>query len=273
MSYQTPTADSNQDIAVVTGAASGLGLETCRQLSAAGFLVVGIDLVRHQDSAIDFFVEADISRSEEVAASIALVGSRFSRIDVAISCAGIYQSKFVPSHMIEDADWDRTIATNLTGSFFFSREVLPYLIKTRGSLVLIASVSANYPQPGGIAYASSKAGVIALTKSLALEYGHLGVRINSVAPGYMHTPMTSNTLLRPRESQAIQERIPLGRVASPSEVAAVILFLIHTSASFIHGTSIVVDGGNSLIGFTNLDEIQRLWRRSDYGTTSTTDPR
>jgi len=146
-------------------------------------------------------------------------------------------------HELDPQTWERTLAVNLTGSYAIARAVLPALIETRGALVLVASISGRQPRPGTAAYAASKAGVTALVRAAALEYAHLGVRVNSVSPGWIDTAMAARALGRPSTRERIERDIPAGRAATPEDVASVIVWLLSDEARYVTGADIVVDGG------------------------------
>jgi glucose 1-dehydrogenase len=128
--------------------------------------------------------------------------------------------------------------------------------------VAVASASAYQPEPGGAAYASAKAGVIALMRSIAMEYGTQGVRACSVSPGYMDTPMAAPALDRAELRATIEAGIPLGRVASPTEVADIITFLLSPAAAYMSGTDVLIDGARGAAGATSPD-VSRMWERLD----------
>jgi meso-butanediol dehydrogenase/(S,S)-butanediol dehydrogenase/diacetyl reductase len=208
-------------------------------------------------------VELDVSDPVAVAAAIGEVVDRFGRIDGVVTCAGALRNRLRPVHLLdEDDDWKLALDVNLTGTFYVARAALSHLMATRGAIVAVASVSAHQPEPGGAAYAAAKAGVIALMRSIAMEYGSRGVRACSVSPGYMDTPMAAPALDRPALRATIEAGIPLGRVASPMEVAEVISFLLSPAASYLSGVDVLIDGARGAAGASSPD-VARMWERLD----------
>jgi NAD(P)-dependent dehydrogenase (short-subunit alcohol dehydrogenase family) len=244
--------------AVVTGAASGLGQATVQCLRADGWQVLGIDVNPDPDDSA--LVVADVTDRSALSAAVEQAVDRFGQLDAVVACAGVFGSRGSPIHLLSESDWTRTLSVNLTGSFLLSQAALPRLIDSRGTIVLVASVSAKHPQFGGGAYSVSKAGIAALARSIALEYAHFGVRSCSVSPGYMETAMTSQLLQRADLRARIEDKIPLGRIASPVEVADVIAFLLSPAAMYITGQDVVVDGGHELIAFVREGDVAKMWK-------------
>lgn len=245
--------------ALVTGARSGLGAAAAELLATEGWRVAALDLT---DSAPgELSLAADVSDDGAVRQAVERATETFGRLDAVVSCAGTFANTLSPCHLLDDEAWHRTLAVNLTGAFHVSRAALPHLMARGGSLVLVASVASSSPQPGGTAYSASKAGVAALARSIALEYASHDVQANSVSPGYMDTPMAAPALSRPGLRRSIEEGIPLGRVATPAEVARVVADLCARRYPFVTGQEITVDGGESLKAFVHPGEVARMWRR------------
>jgi NAD(P)-dependent dehydrogenase (short-subunit alcohol dehydrogenase family) len=171
----------------------------------------------------------------------------------------------VPLHALSPVVWERTIAVNLTGAFALARAVLPALVPTRGALVLTASVAGHQPQAGAAVYAASKAGVAALARAVAIEYAHLGVRVNAISPGWMDTAMAEPVLSRPALRERVERAIPLGRVAAPEEVAATVLWLLSDEAGYVTGQDIVLDGGLAEAAYVNEGDVAAAWERVQAG--------
>ena len=258
--------------ALVTGAASGLGRAVVGWLRAAGWRTAGIDL--SPAAGADFDAVADITDGDALAGAVAAAateqpcnGSRnvaaavehLGGLDGAAACAGVNATSFALGHRLPRADWDRLLSVNLTGAFLTAQAVLPHLVSRRGALVIVSSVSAHHPLPGAGHYSAAKAGVVALTRSLALEYAAAGVRVNSVAPGYMDTPMSSPVLGRENLRRRIEETIPLGRIAEPGDVAEVVGWLLTPGARYLTGQDVTVDGGLGLSTYSSRALIDRLW--------------
>jgi 3-oxoacyl-[acyl-carrier protein] reductase len=246
--------------ALVTGAGSGLGRATAAALQAAGWQVAGVDL---SSSDTDLPLNVDVTDAAAVRSAVAETIDAFGRLDGVAHCAGVFRNTLTPVHDLDDDTWNTTIGVNLTGSFIIARAVLPALVASRGSLVLVASTSARHPQPGGVAYAASKAGVRALVEGIALEYAPLGVRACSVSPGYMETGMTAKVLSRDDLRAAIEATIPIGHIADPAEVAEVVTFLLGDGARFLTGQDVMVDGGRALTAYSTTTDVEHMWARHD----------
>lgn len=240
-----------QKVAIVTGAASGIGAATARRFSSEGGCVALVDRdeIPLADVAADLPKEltlahiADISDSKAVDAMIETVVKRFGRLDVLVNNAGIFEGG-EPAE-ITNEQWQKVMSTDVDGVFFGCRAALPHLEKTRGAIVNTASVSGLGGDWGMSPYNAAKGAVINLTRALALDLGKKGVRINSVCPSLTRTGMTADMMDDEELIARFAERIPLGRVCEPHEVAAVIAFLASEDASFITGANVAVDGGVS----------------------------
>jgi len=235
-----------EKVALVTGAASGIGLACARALTAEGARVVLADLDGEAAAAAarelggEAFA-ADVTRPEDARHSVEITVERFGALDVLVTCAGIFQG--TPLDRITPEEWDRVQAVNLRGTFLVAQAALEVMIPRRsGRIVTIASLAG---QVGGLlagaSYAASKAGVIGLTKSLARFAGPHGITVNTVNPGIIDTPMTAG--LSQEQRAVLVDRTPLGRVGTAEEVAAVVVFLASDSASFVHGAHVDVNGG------------------------------
>ena len=243
---------------LVTGAASGLGRALVGRLSDSGWRVAEFDIREAEGGRIR---QVDVADAGQVQKAVDDVVTELGGLDAAVNCAGVFHNNLSPVHTIDDAAWALPLQVNLTGSFNLARAVLPQLMISRGVLVLVASTAADHPQPGGAAYAASKAGVRALARSVALEYGPRGVRACSVSPGYMRTAMTAKALSRDDIRTTIENSVPLGRTSDPAEVAAVIAFLVGSDAAYLTGSDITVDGGGGLMAYSSPDDIAGMWSR------------
>jgi NAD(P)-dependent dehydrogenase (short-subunit alcohol dehydrogenase family) len=236
-------------VAVVTGGGQSLGLAISRALHRAGAEVVIAEVNERTgpDAAEELegtFVHTDVTDPASVRDMVEMVLEDHSRIDILVNNAGIVHN--IPSEEVPDEEWLAVISVNLNGVFWCCREVGEAMLERgSGSIVNIASMSgiiSNHPQPQA-AYNASKAAVITLTKSLAGEWASRGVRVNSVSPGYIRTPLTELGMSKSEWSEVWLSSTPMGRLAEPQEIAPAVLYLASDAASFATGTNLVVDGG------------------------------
>ena len=240
-------------IAVVTGAAQGIGREIAAGLAAAGALVVVADLneEKGRESAAALaadgrradFVAVDVRNPAAVREAARRVAERHGRIDVLANIAGIVRN--APSVDTSDADWLDVLDVNLNGVFWCCREFARHMLARGGSIINMASNSAlivDRPQPQA-AYNASKAGVVQLTKSLAVEWAPFGVRVNAIAPGYIGTELTRQGLTNPEWKAMWLDMTPLHRIGEPSEIAPAAVFLASDASSYMTGAVLVIDGG------------------------------
>ncbi len=239
-------------VAVVTGAASGLGEATCARLADDGATVVGLDVTGAHP--------VDVTDEAAVSAAMDAVVSDHGRIDALATFAGV--SGGGPVHGLDVGEWSRVIAVNLTGTYLTCKHALRHMIEQRsGSIVTIASVEGIEGTEGGSAYNASKGGVVLLTKNMAIDYGRMGVRVNCVAPGFIDTPMFRSVMGSEGMAQyreAYREHHKLGRFGTPEEIAAAVAFLASDDASFITGHTLVVDGGYTAGMRTGLSDLMGL---------------
>jgi 3-oxoacyl-[acyl-carrier protein] reductase len=242
-------------VAMVTGAASGIGRAIAVLLAREGARVAAIDIDREKGietcSLISdqggeaVFFRADVSVAEQVSTAVKSTVEKFGQIDVLVNNAA-YLDGFQAVGETEEADWDRSIAVTLKGAFLFSKFALPHLITSgSGSIINIASVGALVGFANYCSYITAKGGVIQLTKSLAIDYGKYGVRANAICPGAIDTPISPKGKDEAAYSSQIQMSV-LNRTGQPEEIASVALFLASSESSFMTGASLVVDGGWTL---------------------------
>jgi NAD(P)-dependent dehydrogenase (short-subunit alcohol dehydrogenase family) len=231
----------------VTGAAGGIGLAICADLLEQGALVYGLDLHgldRLPDAAHG--VPVDLTSEKSVVAAVAGLYAHDDRPVDLVTCAGIVEDN-VPAEQLSASQFDAVLGVNLRGVFLTCREFgRELLARGGGAIVNVASMSGNavvnHPQRQ-CAYNTSKAGVSALTRSLAVEWGPRGVRVNAVSPGYVDTPL--NSLKTEMHGQWLAETV-LGRFAQPIEIARAVRYLLSEDAAFCCGTELLIDGGFSL---------------------------
>lgn len=234
--------------AVITGAASGIGMEIARTFAKEGAKVVMLDITPNGDEiAASFRLEGywaeyavcDVSCSEQVKKAMEIAISKTGKIDILVNCAGIADRLDVVE--TPEEVWDKVISINLKGVFLTMKYAIPHMLTGGGgSIVNISSLSAVSHRSSGIgdAYAASKGGVNSLTRSVAVKFARHGIRANMILPGTIVTPMNIKAY------EEWDPRVPLGRLGEPSEVAQAALFLASDEASFITATPIMVDGGS-----------------------------
>ncbi|HXF36031.1 MAG TPA: SDR family NAD(P)-dependent oxidoreductase [Actinomycetota bacterium] len=237
--------------ALVTGGASGIGLATARRLRDEGAAIALLDrdgegLPRVGDEVGATIVLADVGEEEAVVEGVAGAGRALGGpVDVLVNAAGIY--RISPALDLAVEEWDEVLAVNLRGSFLAAREVARALRRAgRGGAVVnvasIAALVADAEEPAAH-YDASKAGILLLTKQLAVEWAPLGIRVNAVCPGVIRTPMLRLTDDPAAARRYLDARVPLRRLGEPEEVAAAIAFLASDDASYVTGAALAVDGG------------------------------
>lgn len=233
-------------VVVVTGAAGGQGAAEATALAREGAIVVATDI--HEEipapSAGITYRRLDVSRQEDWAKLSAWLEREHGRVDGLVNNAGIAFRARV--HDIDPADWDRVLAINLTGPLLGIQTVVP-LMRGGGSIVNVSSVAGltgHYP----VAYTVSKWGVRGLSRVASLELGPLGIRVNTILPGYIETPMTASA--PPEFRTANINETPLGRTGAPDEVAPLVVYLISDESAFVSGAEIAIDGGQTAHGGT-----------------------
>lgn len=228
-------------VALVTGAARGIGLATAQLFVEKGWRVAMLDRDADELATVcDEGFVCDVSQPEAVSAMVTEVLARFGRIDAVINNAGV--ADFGPIETTDFARWRRVMETNLDGVFLVSQACIPALKETRGALVNIASISGLRASTLRVAYGTSKAGVIHLTKQQAAELGEYGIRANCVCPGPVRTKLAMAVHTQDI-IDAYHDAIPLNRYGSEREIAEAIVFLASDAASYITGQVLAADGG------------------------------
>ena len=233
--------------ALVTGASGGIGASIALALHKQGakVCITGTNLKKlnqiNQDSSMAFSqVLCDLSNREDLKKIIPSVEDKLGKIDILINNAGITRDQLMMR--MQDDIWDEVIQTNLNSSFYLSKSVIKGMMKRKfGRIIQISSVVAFTGNPGQSNYVASKAALVGMTKSLALEVASRNITVNCIAPGFIRTPMTS--VLNEDQQEKLIQKIPIQRFGSPADIAAASVYLSSDEASYITGTTIHVNGG------------------------------
>jgi NAD(P)-dependent dehydrogenase (short-subunit alcohol dehydrogenase family) len=240
---------------LVTGGGSGIGRATAERFAKEGarVMVADINVEGAEKTAADIqkqegdaiATRLDVSDPVSAKAAMDLTVSRFGKLDVLASVAGV--GGFKRTLEVTMDDWNRMIGINLTGSFLMAQNALPHVLKTKGAIVFVASIAGIKSHPYSAAYCASKGGVVQLAKALAVEYARKDVRVNCVCPGGVETPMIGQFQIPEGGSQQQIMRIApiVNRMARPDEVASAIAFLASSDASYVNGATLVVDAAMS----------------------------
>ncbi len=242
-------------IIAISGGTSGIGLTISKRILQEGGRIAIIHINENREKEVNTelsaytgkyrLYKADVSSESEIEETFKKVYLDFGRIDGLVNSAGIaLQSK--PSYQVTMEEWNKVIGVNLTGAFLTTKYAIPYMIKNKGgSIINLSSVLGIVGEPDDPAYCASKGGVTLLTKSDALSYAKYGIRINSIHPGHIDTPMLMDFVksIGVKFLNKLINEIPLGRLGRTEEVANVVIFLLSDYSSYITGAEIVVDGG------------------------------
>jgi 3-oxoacyl-[acyl-carrier protein] reductase len=240
-------------VAVVTGASQGIGRETALALAEAGARVVVAARNEEKLSTLvneiaatggeAFALKIDVADGEQVKAGFKQVIEKFGRLDILVNNAAVTRDGL--AMRMKKEDWDAVLQTNLTGAHLCIQQALPTMMKARsGRIINISSVVAQSGNAGQANYVAAKAGLIGLTKAIAIEIASRNITVNAVAPGFIETPMTD--VLPDKVKEELKVRIPLGRMGSARDVAAAIVFLASDEAAYITGHVLNVNGGMHL---------------------------
>lgn len=235
-------------VALVTGGSRGIGLGIAKALSEGGakVAVIGRSGDRAREAARSLANEGhagfscDVASVDDVTATVSAVESALGPVDILVNNAGITRDNILLR--LKDEDWDEVMQVNLKGAFNMTRALTRGMMKRRDGVILnISSVVGLVGNPGQSNYAASKAGLLGFTRSVAKELASRNIRCNAIAPGYIETDMTGE--LDEKQTAALQERIPLGRLGTPDDIAGVARFLAGPAARYITGQVLAVDGG------------------------------
>ncbi len=239
-------------IALVTGSAQGLGKEIALSLAQNGCSLVLADLVDPEETAKQIAeigsrsisVKVDISDEAEVKNMVEKAISEYEKVDILVNNAGISQLSYTATEDLPSEEWDKIIAVNLRGTFLCCKHVGKQMIGSDGGSIINISTTAGVTGvPRAPAYCASKAGIILLTKSLALEWVRYHIRVNAIAPHYLETELTKGLRASEEVYEGLVKQIPIRRFAKPAEVMGAVMLLSSPASSYITGTVIVVDGG------------------------------
>lgn len=240
-------------VAIVTGAAMGIGLATADRLSAEGASVTMADVefekLRQEADALAakgrsvLALKCDVSKREDVFAMARAAEEKFGRVDILVNNAGI-AGRAAPLEEISDEDWERMMAIDLKSVYLCCQAVIAGMKARRyGHIINVASIAGKEGNPNMIPYSTAKAGVIGLTKALAKEVAQQGIYVNAISPAVIETPILQQ--VTPEQVQYMVQRIPMGRTGKPEEVAALICWLASDEASFTTGQCIDISGGRA----------------------------
>lgn len=236
--------DFSGKVIVVTGSCLGIGKGCAELLLENNAVVVGVDINQASimNERYSHYI-LDIRDENQVISVLNEIEAKYGKIDGLANCAGIYANS-KPFYEISMDEWNRVISTNLTGLFVISKHTAQRMIKhNEGKIVNISCIRSRIFKPCMSEYSASKGGVVALTSAMALDLKDYNIRVNSVAPGFTYTGMTSGAFDDPEIRRVSESMIPIGRIAKPEDIAKVVLFLLSDMSDYINGETIFVDGG------------------------------
>ncbi len=242
--------DLKDKVAIVTGASRGLGQAMAAGLAKAGAKVVVTDILDTKEAVENINksggeaigIKVDVSKKSDVENMVKQAVEKFGRIDILVNNAGIL--KMAPAEELKQEDWDKVIEINLKGQFLCAQAVGQQMIKQKsGKVINIASVAGIQAFSQSVCYNASKAGVILLTKTLAVDWGQHNIQVNAICPGVFATAMTDDFLKDEGFQQMIKNKVPLSRAGQPKELVSTAVYLASDASSYTTGHALVVDGG------------------------------
>ena len=240
-----------EKVVLITGVAGGIGYATAQLFASQGWKIIGVDIQSQLNpSYIDTYIQADLSSVKEIDALITKVTENFDSLDTLVNNAAIQVCK--PAIETNLAEWDQIMSINLRSPFFLAQKAYPLLKKSQGSIVNVSSVHAIATSANIAAYATSKGGLVALTRALAIEFAQDNIRVNAVLPGAVDTSMLDAGLSRGHlvgenlqtRKQELAQKTVMGKIGKSQEIAQAIYFLADSAqSSFMTGQTLVIDGG------------------------------
>ena len=240
-------------VALVTGGSRGIGFATAKVLSenGANVAITGKDQERLEKASSEISnslaIVSDVRKTDDVKNAVKKTVEKFGRLDILVNNAGVFP-RIKKLHEIDEEEWNDVLDVNLTGQFRVTKEAIPHLQKTSGSIINISSDAGLKAYQGfnADAYSASKAALIALTKCWALEYSRDKIRVNCICPGVVDTDMTKPFLKNQKDIDFMNNEHPLGRIGQPEEIGKAVLYFTSDDASWVTGAVLTVDGGESI---------------------------
>ncbi len=236
--------DFENKVIIVSGSGSGIGKGCAELLIQKGALVIGLDIAQSTIIHEKYrHYKVSVNDEQQIKEAIDEIEALYGKIDGLANCAGVFATS-KPFYELDTSEWNKVITTNLTGVFLLSKYTSLKMIKRKnGRIVNISCIRSRIVSNNMADYASSKGGVVALTSAMALDLKNYNIRVNSVAPGFTYTGMTSAAFDNPEIRTISESIIPVGKIAKPEDIANVVLFLLSDMSDYINGETIFVDGG------------------------------